>query len=173
MRNKARLFVTLVSLAFLASPAAAATVILSPSTIDFGNVALNAGSGHVFSSTGIGVSVSGPGTFGIQLPLFPAPYSGITFGSCPITLASGSSCSLSSVALNTSVAGVYDETVTLDFTFTPTAGGETIIIPETLTLHATVGAVPEPSTWAMMILGFAGVGFMVYRRKNAMALNAA
>ena len=27
-------------------------------------------------------------------------------------------------------------------------------------------AVPEPSTWAMMILGFAGVGFMAYRRKN-------
>jgi len=25
-------------------------------------------------------------------------------------------------------------------------------------------AVPEPSTWAMMILGFAGVGFMAYRR---------
>jgi hypothetical protein len=27
-------------------------------------------------------------------------------------------------------------------------------------------AVPEPFTWAMMILGFAGVGFMAYRRKN-------
>jgi hypothetical protein len=26
--------------------------------------------------------------------------------------------------------------------------------------------VPEPSTWAMMILGFAGIGFMAYRRKN-------
>src|SRR5207247_3135122 len=25
-------------------------------------------------------------------------------------------------------------------------------------------AVPEPSTWAMMILGFSGVGFMAYRR---------
>ena len=25
-------------------------------------------------------------------------------------------------------------------------------------------SVPEPSTWAMMILGFAGVGFMAYRR---------
>ena len=36
-----------------------------------------------------------------------------------------------------------------------------------------VSAVPEPSTWAMMILGFAGVGFMAYRRKNATALNAA
>jgi hypothetical protein len=27
-------------------------------------------------------------------------------------------------------------------------------------------AVPEPSTWAMMILGFLGVGFMAYRRRN-------
>ena len=26
--------------------------------------------------------------------------------------------------------------------------------------------VPEPSTWAMMILGFAGVGFMAYRRSR-------
>jgi len=26
-------------------------------------------------------------------------------------------------------------------------------------------AVPEPSTWAMMILGFAGLGFSAYRRK--------
>jgi PEP-CTERM motif len=29
-----------------------------------------------------------------------------------------------------------------------------------------ISAVPEPSTWAMMILGFMGVGFMAYRRKN-------
>jgi hypothetical protein len=28
-----------------------------------------------------------------------------------------------------------------------------------------VNAVPEPSTWAMLILGFAGIGFMAYRRK--------
>lgn len=34
-------------------------------------------------------------------------------------------------------------------------------------------AVPEPSTWAMMILGFAGVGFMTYRRKNKVAMSAA
>jgi hypothetical protein len=30
-------------------------------------------------------------------------------------------------------------------------------------------AVPEPSTWAMMLLGFAGIGFMAYRRKNKLA----
>jgi hypothetical protein len=29
-----------------------------------------------------------------------------------------------------------------------------------------VAAVPEPSTWAMMMLGFAGLGFMAYRRKD-------
>jgi hypothetical protein len=27
-------------------------------------------------------------------------------------------------------------------------------------------AVPEPSTWAMMVLGFAGVGFLAYRRQG-------
>jgi hypothetical protein len=36
----------------------------------------------------------------------------------------------------------------------------------TITGSADVGAVPEPSTWAMMLLGFAGVGFMAYRRKS-------
>ena len=29
-----------------------------------------------------------------------------------------------------------------------------------------MSAVPEPSTWAMMILGFFGVGFLAYRRQN-------
>ena len=33
-------------------------------------------------------------------------------------------------------------------------------------------AVPEPSTWAMMVLGFAGVGFMTYRRRRVAALAA-
>ena len=27
-------------------------------------------------------------------------------------------------------------------------------------------AVPEPSTWLMMIAGFFGLGFMAYRREN-------
>ena len=34
-------------------------------------------------------------------------------------------------------------------------------------------AVPEPSTWAMMILGFSGLGFMAYRRKSKPALMVA
>ena len=35
----------------------------------------------------------------------------------------------------------------------------------------TVAPVPEPSTWAIMILGFAGVGYMAYRRRKTAALN--
>jgi hypothetical protein len=35
-----------------------------------------------------------------------------------------------------------------------------------------VGAVPEPSTWAMMILGFVGVGFTAYRRRKAAPIAA-
>jgi hypothetical protein len=33
-----------------------------------------------------------------------------------------------------------------------------------------VSAVPEPSTWAMLVLGFFGIGAMAYRRKSKAAL---
>jgi hypothetical protein len=39
----------------------------------------------------------------------------------------------------------------------------------TLSISETVNAVPEASTWAMMILGFFGVGFLAYRRRNQTA----
>ncbi len=34
-------------------------------------------------------------------------------------------------------------------------------------------AVPEPSTWAMLILGFSGLGFLTYRRRNKIEFTAA
>jgi PEP-CTERM motif len=60
------------------------------------------------------------------------------------------------------------------FTLTPTVNpfALTIGVEVTRTTAGTttgdfnVSAVPEPSTWAMMILGFIGVGFMAYRRKD-------
>jgi hypothetical protein len=48
--------------------------------------------------------------------------------------------------------------------------------PDADSLTVNIAAVPEPSTWATMILGFAGIVFMAYRRKNyynKMAFNAA
>jgi PEP-CTERM motif len=155
-----------VALAFLSGGVAKADLVsltLIPNSIDFGDVALNAGGGHVFGSA-IVVQTSGAGSFDLN-PLFalPAPYS-VTSGSCSSTIAGGSACSTTSVRLNTSVAGVYDDVLTLDFTFHPATGGSPIIVPEILTLSANVGAVPEPSTWAMALVGFAGLGYVGYRR---------
>jgi outer membrane lipase/esterase len=49
----------------------------------------------------------------------------------------------------------------------PTAAAHRVIADAFLAV-----AVPEPSTWAMMILGFAGVGFMAYQRRRTAALAA-
>jgi PEP-CTERM motif len=42
-----------------------------------------------------------------------------------------------------------------------------------ISVPAPTPAVPEPSTWAMLLLGFAGIGFMANRRKSKPALMAA
>lgn len=65
-----------------------------------------------------------------------------------------------------------------DYTYTFTAPASTDTLGFTFLSGATpakdvlltavnIAAVPEPSSWAMMILGFVGVGFMAYRKKNA------
>jgi hypothetical protein len=48
--------------------------------------------------------------------------------------------------------------------FQDSAGG---VFSLDITGPSNTPSVPEPSTWAMMILGFAGVGFMAYRRRNS------
>jgi hypothetical protein len=44
---------------------------------------------------------------------------------------------------------------------------------DTFGVGTITAAVPEPSTWAMMILGFAGMGFLAYRRKSRPAFRLA
>ena len=45
-------------------------------------------------------------------------------------------------------------------------GGNGVQSVEQIRLDEVTAAVPEPSTWAMMILGFVGVGFLAYRRRG-------
>ena len=84
-------------------------------------------------------------------------------------------------------SGTGTATVTLNLVFTGGTGlfagftgeataTETITSTSTTTESVTgtyVGslttAVPEPSTWAMLLLGFAGLGFMAYRRQSMAA----
>lgn len=46
-------------------------------------------------------------------------------------------------------------------------------VPSATLVISAVPAIPEPSTWALTILGFAGVGFMAYRRRSQTAAFAA
>jgi hypothetical protein len=74
---------------------------------------------------------------------------------------------------DTSTFGFFGITSSTPFssaTFTSQDAFSTFNIPE---IEFQVAAVPEPSTWAMMILGFAGIGLMAYRRRNNHALQAA
>ena len=62
--------------------------------------------------------------------------------------------------MNTGAAGL----VAFDLKYTECCGG-----PANLDFAingAPVGGVPEPSTWAMMLLGFGGLGFAGYRRSS-------
>jgi hypothetical protein len=62
----------------------------------------------------------------------------------------------------------------VDF-FSINPDGSYVVDDGTFAVHPVnlTDAVPEPSTWAMMILGFAGIGVMAYRRKSKPALIAA
>jgi hypothetical protein len=105
---------------------------------------------------------SGFGTFtqGLLLANQPQP-SGIT--DLKFFVTDSQPLSASSFLLGTHPPGTADATFTADI----------YVLGNGLT--GVVGAldpvrgVPEPSTWAMMILGFCGVGFMAYRRRNGLA----
>ena len=40
-------------------------------------------------------------------------------------------------------------------------------------VDAGIPAIPEPSTWAMLLIGFTGVGLLAYRRKGQNAFRFA
>ena len=98
-----------------------------------------------------------------------------SYGADPFTISYGG------VALGTFTPGTQWATTTLDFTgiagadliFSATrtlrdqaSALDNISVSSLFSVDPVAAAVPETSTWAMMLLGFAGVGFMAYRRKK-------
>ena len=80
-----------------------------------------------------------------------------------ITLASNAGLTNQSLTFTTTTEG--------NLSFENFGGDNVGLILDNITVDAAAptqtAAVPELSTWAMMILGFAGVGFMAYRRRNS------
>ena len=89
-----------------------------------------------------------------------------------LTIALGNGDTLAATGNSNSYAffGATSDTAFSSFTLTADVSYPGI---DNFAFGNTVSAVPEPSTWAMMILGFAGIGFMAYRRKSKPALMAA
>jgi hypothetical protein len=137
--------------------------------LDFGNV--TQGSSSLISSlfaanlasglysdllSGDFTIASGSGDFGLT-------------GFDPFTgLAAGQQTGPLGVTFDTSSLGSFTETIDLNgmgyyngATYSPYAADAVLTIEGTVT---GTGAVPEPSTWAMMLFGFAGLGFLGYRR---------
>jgi hypothetical protein len=63
--------------------------------------------------------------------------------------------------------------LTVSLTFTIPNGDSEIQLGWSSPYAYTAPMVPEISTWAMLLIGFAGIGFMAYRRKSKPALTAA
>ena len=137
------------------------------------------------SSTSRWVSLSSTGTPGGGTLTFET-----TFMADSTALVSGSwgADNFGSIILNgtTTVAQLFGTNVNNfnqlhTFSFSPMVGLNTLDVvvtdtgaPTAFRIDGFAGAVPEPSTWAMMLLGFAGIGFITYRRKqNGQALRVA
>jgi hypothetical protein len=159
-------------------------LILSPTLNQIGGTApvspalswtVTIGTGHpTFDGDGSGQMFAANGQSGVANQQFHSAMSGD--GSVRINIG---------VDNSNSISGDIPATIDQDFFFGPfgasdsgfgsftgvSAGGQTDIGFAPMTLQYTVESgppiegVPEPSTWAMMLLGFAGLGYAGFRRR--------
>jgi hypothetical protein len=141
------------------------------------------GTGYTWSGPTPGTYVWDPKTKSKEpSPQFPGPYN--YAATCTSTSAASNLCG----STLTFTAAVLNSTTTSDFQFMfqpgtagtgtehniyfvadisiPGSGGPYTGLVGAEFLNNTAPGVPELSTWAMMILGFLGVGFVAYRQNN-------
>jgi hypothetical protein len=145
----------------------------TPPALTLGAIAKYSGSIPVSASSDYySATFSGPENFGQGSGSFATsgtgnevgfvnyPQGGESYFIVPADYHSGDPLSDSLTFANTTLGGLGLAPGSYTYTF-GTNDSFVIDIP------GQVAAVPEPATWAMMILGFFGVGFMAYRRKQA------
>ena len=93
-----------------------------------------------------------------------------------------------SVSLPTSITGSFDRSITRIFDFgdigvTGTSAGTcsftvglfadgALLATESDSIRVTGSAIPEPTTWATMMLGFAALGYMGYRKRAKVTMSS-
>jgi hypothetical protein len=103
-------------------------------------------------------------------------FEGSVYGASFLISPGGPGISPSRICLNALICTLPDHPVTYDLIYTVPGGvTQTYIQWSAGAAYSppTIRPVPEPSTWAMLLIGFAGIEFAGYRRKNKMALKAA
>jgi PEP-CTERM motif len=132
-----------------------------------GAVLIGTGNGSAYQG-----NISGPSAFGTGTEKNPSLATGNFLGIyegfdrvyVPQGYVSGAQLSATDTYDNTTLA-LFGLTVgTYTYTWGTGIHADSIVV--------NIAAVPEPSTWAMMILGFMGIGFMAYRRRNAFPVAA-
>jgi hypothetical protein len=112
---------------------------------------LNAFIGSTATGDVFGVDGNGHGTPTIFVP---TGYDGTT------------SLSGSSTFDNTTLAMIGLTPGTYTYTWSPAVAAGAVVQDGSLTINVT-GVVPESSTWAMMLAGFAGLSLLAYRKRAA------
>jgi hypothetical protein len=153
-----------------------------------GDIVLNCNSCNVTSTDLVSWSFSETGSFSLSssAPTATATFSGVDLSATPSNITFNPTTSAYSVFGGTSALSIPSASLFFGDPAVLYAGGcgnsggsgeyggcqDGILYPATTanSLTIAVAAIPEPSTWAMMILGFCGVGFMAYRRKTTPSL---
>jgi hypothetical protein len=135
------------------------------------------GTGHNIDTYG---GASGPATLGPGLNSFPGSIAigdvfgidGNGLGSPTIFVPTGYDGTLlwgSSTFDNTTLAMIGLTPGTYTYTWSPAVAAGAVVQDGSLTINVT-GVVPESSTLAMMLAGFAGLGLLAYRKRAVVAV---
>ncbi len=179
------------SAAFVPAPASAATIVYSFSGNYSGNISGNDFSGPA-TLTGIGDTsslfnpdsnvtavtlssltltldsissmIAGSNVFFVNRSAGTGGFALSSGGSFRTLLLSSSFLGYDGVS---SIAAVGGEAVALPYSFVSDAGPVTLTNASNVRFSAVAAAVPEPATWAMMMLGFGAVGYAMRRRSKA------
>lgn len=129
----------------------------------------NVGPGHFVNLGTATVSINGGAavTFTDQVDVFSLQsIPGVGFFQVDDILDTGPSASFATYALTTSIGPVVGpSTINVGSSYGTSGGAFTLTTAGDATFTATT--VPEPSTWAMMLIGFAGLGYAGYRQARA------
>jgi PEP-CTERM motif len=132
-------------------------ITINPTTFSFGQVALDAPEPIIYATISLADDPGGYINLS-ALGITDGPFIG-SLDTCPTILNNGSQCTFSE-GLNTS----YKEVVLANYPVAFYLNGTKSYLIKTLTFTATVEAVPEPSTYLLMLAGLAFVWFAVRKK---------